>query len=159
MNIGFAIVCSDDFSGNVTSMDGCKIVCFYGDMKKITMHDVDEQCAYDNYAALDEKRSELESQRTREILEKMGADGVKMIFCSGKIDVFCKNVFEEAGIAAVENVNESDLHHIVRMTGASNASLSFIENYKSKHVGFECKVVFDKMSDHDIICIKSKRRM
>lgn len=157
--IGLAIVCNDDINGKVINMDDCKIVCFFGNVKRCTTQQIDEQCAFDDYAAFDKQRTEFESQKTREIIEQMQADGVQAIFCSGKIDPFCKDEFEGVGIVSVEKVNQSDLQLIVQLTGAFETPLSFIENYKSKHIGHECNVTIDRMSDRDIICIKSKKKV
>lgn len=151
-NIGFAVRCNIEKPPNLNQV---KILCFNGNIKKCAVSN-DEQCAFDNYDALVEQLKEQDDKETIKFIEAMQMDGVKVVFCSGQIDKFCREKFAEDNTVLIENIERDHLHRIAELTNGPKMLLHRLSQYETSFTSAACDIVYEPMKLFDtdgLLCI------
>lgn len=114
-------------------------------------------CVTDDDEGYNASLSKWEEKETTRLVHKIQLDGVNTIFCTGKMDTFCRDAFLEGGIHVFEGVNRSDLYHVAQLSGASNEFLTHLELYTSKFIGeaggFNYQHMNDMNGNHHLVSV------
>ncbi|MEJ1275435.1 t-complex protein 1 [Cricetulus griseus] len=103
----------------------------------------------------------IESDITKERIEKILATGANVILTTGGIDDMCLKYFVEAGAMAVRRVLKRDLKRIAKASGASIlstlANLEGEETFEATMLGQAEEVVQERICDDELILIKNTK--
>lgn len=147
-------------SGSEQVPSNGKIVCFDGAIKRCTII-ANEQDVVENVDAYEQKRTEIESRKTNEIIDKIISDGVKVIITSGVVDEFCTTAFQQAECTIVERVERADLRRLNEIINATVTMPNALEKYTSKNMGRHdcCAFADEQFGQINYMCIKSQKTM
>ncbi|AQK55906.1 T-complex protein 1 subunit alpha [Zea mays] len=107
------------------------------------------------------KDSYLESDITKERIEKILKAGANVVLTTKGIDDMSLKYFVEAGAIAVRRVRKEDLRHVAKATGATMVStfadMEGEETFDSSFLGHADEVVEERIADDDVILVKGTK--
>lgn len=138
------------------------MICCACNLKKCVAQ-FNPDCVTDDDERFNDSLSKWEETETTRLIHKIQLDGVNTIFCSGKMDTFCRDAFLDGGIHVFEGVHRSDLYRIAHLSGASNELLTRIDLYARKFIGeaggFNYQHVNDMNGNHHLVSVTKTLKM
>lgn len=156
---GYALNCTVASQQMPKKITNAKIACLDFSLQKTKMK-MGVQVLITDPEKLDAIRAR-ELDITKERIQKILAQGVNVILCSGGIDDLCLKYFVEAGAMAVRRVKKTDLKRIAKATGAafltSLTNLEGEESFDANMVGEAAEVAQEFICDDELILIKNPK--
>uniref|UniRef100_A0A2K5MKW6 T-complex protein 1 subunit alpha n=1 Tax=Cercocebus atys TaxID=9531 RepID=A0A2K5MKW6_CERAT len=145
--------------GRSQTESGCALNCVVGSQgmpKRI----VNAKIACLDFS-LQKTKMKLESDITKERIQKILATGTNVILTTGGIDDMCLKYFVEAGAMAVRRVLKRELKRLAKASGATIlstlANLGGEENFEAAVLGQAEEVVQERICEIDLILIKNTK--
>uniref|UniRef100_A0A2K5WEK2 T-complex protein 1 subunit alpha n=1 Tax=Macaca fascicularis TaxID=9541 RepID=A0A2K5WEK2_MACFA len=111
--------------------------------------------------SLQKPKTKLESDITKERIQKILATGANVILTTGGIDDMCLKYFVEAGAMAVRRVLKRELKRLVKASGATIlstlANLEGEETFEAAMLGQAEEVVQERICEIELILIKNTK--
>ncbi|CAB1340040.1 unnamed protein product [Coregonus sp. 'balchen'] len=180
---GYALNCTVGSQGMVKRLTNAKVACLDFSLQKTKMK-MGVQVLINDPEKLDQIRQsgvssdtrgkknsgsefrlqlfpELESDITKERIQKILASGANVILTTGGIDDMCLKYFVDVGAMAIRRVLKRDLKRIAKATGAticpSLSNLEGEETFETTMLGHCEEVVQERVCDDELILVKNTK--